>query len=90
MYNSIILFATVCASFFGILGFILGLVAVIRVEALKASTHTVQWMPLKEEGGDWASDPESLEKQNALFRKDLEEKMPEFALDEEDKKVFSF
>lgn len=89
MYNSLLLFATICACFFGSLGFILGIFAVVRVEAMKASTHTVQWMPIQS-GDDWATSETAIEKQNKLYEKDLKEQLPEFALDEEDKKIFSF
>ena len=85
----VLLVSSIIALFFGILGFVLGLSALIKVNALKESTHTVQWMPLKEDE-TWATSDESLDTQNKLFKKELEEKMPEFALDDEDKKIFSF
>ena len=44
----------------------------------------------KQHGKGWATDSESLSKQNELFKEDVEDMMPEFGLEDEDRKVHSF
>ena len=79
-------------SIFGFLGFILGLKAVIDVRSLQKSTHSVQYMPVdpKDLQDDWATADSALEEQNKLFKKDLEENLPELSPTEDDKKIYSF
>lgn len=64
---------------------------------MEKSTHTVQMVPVDEEIDKanqefmkkWASSEEAIAKQNKLYKEDVEEAMPEFALDDEDKEIFS-
>lgn len=95
---TVLIILAICGFVFGIIGLCVALIAVVKVIAMEKSTHSIQYMPVdpqidKENQAfidQWATSDESLEKQNKLFRKDLEEEMPEFALDEEDRKRFSF
>ena len=78
---------------FGLSGFLMGLIAIIEVKAMQKSTHSVQYMPLNMEDvrdENWGTSEESLEKQRNLFKEDLEDNMPEFALDEDDRQRYSF
>ena len=80
----------------GLSGFVMGLSAIINVKALQKSTHAVQYVPIGEQEENdesvenWQTTEESLAKQQKMFKDDLEEQMPEFALDDEDRKKFSF
>jgi biopolymer transport protein ExbB/TolQ len=68
--------------------------AKIETEAMRKSTHTVQYAPIDPEidkaNQQWATREEVLQKQNKMFQEDLEEEMPELAPDEDDKEIFSF
>jgi hypothetical protein len=72
--------------------------AMIEVKAMQRSTHQIQYMPMDENidkenedflKKDWASSDKNIEKQNELYKEEIEDKLPEFALSEEDKEVFS-
>lgn len=88
---------TLTALIFAVLGFIFASVALIKIIAMEKSTHTVQMVPMDEEIDKanqefmkkWASSEEAIAKQNKLYKEDVEEAMPEFALDDEDKEIFS-
>lgn len=88
---------TLTALIFAVLGFIFASVALIKIIAMEKSTHTVQMVPVDEEIDKanqefmkkWASSEEAIAKQNKLYKEDVEEAMPEFALDDEDKEIFS-
>ena len=72
-------------------------VSVILLIAREKSTHTVHMVPIDEEIErankeylkKWSTSEEAINKQNKLFQEDVEKEMPEFALDEEDKEIFS-
>lgn len=102
--NPIILtiIATICLTFSG-LAIILGTIAYAKVIGMANSTHSVQYVPMdplvdrqnedylkKQQGMGWATDSDALDEQNKLFKEDLEDLMPEFAEDEEEKKIYSF
>lgn len=88
---------TLTALIFGVLSFVFASVALIKIIAMEKSTHTVQMVPVDEEIDKankeymkkWASSEEAIAKQNKLYKEDVEEAMPEFALDDEDKEIFS-
>ena len=101
LFNSLIFLLTnplfyvmvliILGGIFGFLGFILGLKALVDVRALQKSTHSVQYMPVDPKDLDgWATDPDALDEQNKLFRKDLEEQFPELVPSEEERKKYSF
>jgi len=72
--------------------------ALIKVIAMEKSTHQVTYMPIDEqidkENQDfmkqWATDDDSLQTQQKVFKEDLEDLMPEFAPEDDDKKIHSF
>ena len=78
---------------FAVLGFILATICLIKVIAMEKATHSVQYVPLDDEFEEankkWASSDEAIRKQNKMYAEEVEEKMPEFALDDEDKEIFS-
>lgn len=85
------------ALIFGVLGFLFSSIALIKIIAMEKSTHTVQMVPIDEEVDkanqefmkQWATSEEAIAKQNKLYKEDVEEAMPEFALEDEDKEIFS-
>lgn len=87
---SLTLFACFLASF----ALYYGIRAYIEVSALKQSTHTITYAPVDKEIDEanklWATQQEQLKTQMKVYQEDIEEEMPEFALDDEDRKVFSF
>jgi hypothetical protein len=76
---------------------IFSMVSVIMLIAREKATHTVQMVPVDEEIEraneeylkKWATSEEAINKQNKLHQEDIERDMPEFALDDEDKEIFS-
>ena len=85
------------ALIFGVLGFLFSSIALIKIIAMEKSTHTVQMVPIDEEVDkanqefmkQWATSEEAIAKQNKLYKEDVEEAMPEFALEDKDKEIFS-
>lgn len=74
---------------------ILACLALSKIIGLEKSTHQIQYVPVDEEieqaNDEWrATSSETLNDQDKLYRQQIEDEMPEFALDEEDKKTFSF
>jgi hypothetical protein len=75
--------------------------ALIEVKAMQKSTHSLEYVPvdqdtdreneafLAKDKESWASSDKAITKQNEMFKDDLEEKLPEFVLSDEDKEVFS-
>ena len=63
-------------------------------EATRLSTHTVTYAPIDKEidqaNSEWATRQETIKKHNDMFVEDIEEEMPEFAADDEDKEIYSF
>lgn len=92
----------VIGMFFGVLGTLLGTYLLIEVKSMQRSTHQIQYMPvddaidkeneeyLKSLNTDWATSEESLDNQRKLFREDIEESMPEFAPNEDDKETYAY
>ena len=76
---------------------IVGIYAIVSVKAMEKSTHSVTYMPIDPEidkanqefSNSWATDDSEIEKQNKMWAKDLEENLPDFAPNDEDKKRFS-
>jgi len=93
-----VIMGSILCSLLGIGGFIMGLTALIQVKALQASTHSVQYMPIdpqidkenEELMAGWGTSDEAISEQDKLFKEALEEEMPEFVPNEEDKKKYSF
>lgn len=88
---------------FGLLGTIIGLVAIVKVIAAEKSTHSVQYMPMddeiekanneyirKEKKEAWATKESAIAKDQEEFRQSLEDDMPDFYPDDDDRKVHSF
>lgn len=73
--------------------------AIIEVKALQKSTHSLEYVPvdpnIDRENEDflrkdkWASSDKAINDQNEMFKEDLEEKLPEFVVPEEEKEIFS-
>lgn len=84
----------------GIVSLVFGFIACYKIIGVEKSTHTVQYMPVEDAVKDpfksgfdsfMGDDLESkLQKDNELFREELEEIMPQFAPSEEDKKIISW
>jgi hypothetical protein len=84
---------------FGLLGTIIGLVALVKVIAAEKSTHSVTYMPIDEEidkannefiKENWATKESMIAKDRKEFQEDLETEMPEFFPDDEDREIHSF
>ena len=97
-----IFIAIICLTFSG-LALILGSIAYCKVMAMSLSTHSVQYMPMdptvdsdneefieKQRGTGWATGTESMDEQNKMFKEDVEDLMPEFGVEEDEKKIYSF
>ena len=93
--TSILISIGIISSLLSIGAIILSSIALIKCLAAEKATHTVTFQPLDEslksglEQG-WATAPSTLDKQQKLYKADIEEKMPEFATDEEEEKVYTF
>lgn len=84
---------------FGLLGTIMGLVALVKCIAAEKSTHSVQYMPIDEEidkenndylNQSWATKESAIAKDQEEFRQSLEDDMPDFYPDDDDRKVHSY
>jgi len=79
------------------LALLLSVVSIIMIIAREKATHTVQMVPVDEEIEraneeflkQWATSDEAISKQNKMHREEVQEQMPEFALDDDDKEIFS-
>lgn len=77
---------------------LVGIAAFIELRTFRKSTHQVQYMPIDPKQIDAENESylkditsdESIQKQNKLYRENLEEVMPEFASSEEDLERYSF
>lgn len=71
--------------------------ALIKIMAIEKSTHSIQYVPVDEEIDKanqeymqkWATDDKSIKKEMKAYQEEIETEMPEFALDDEDKEIFS-
>jgi F0F1-type ATP synthase membrane subunit b/b' len=94
--NIFIIISVLCL-FFSILSTIIGLVALVKVIAAEKSTHTMTYMPVDEEiekaneevMRQWATKESAIAKDQELFREDLENEMPDFFPDEDEKEIIS-
>lgn len=65
--------------------------------AKEKATHTVQLVPVDEEVDranqeymkKWATSEEAIKKENKLYQEEVQDEMPQFALDDDDKEIFS-
>ena len=94
----LIIVAALMGLIFGIMGFILGTMALVTIRAMEKSTHTITYKPIDEEidrhnqelTSKWATEESVIEKDKKMYREELEKDMPEFAPSEEDEKTYSF
>jgi hypothetical protein len=75
--------------------FIVATLSLCRIIGLEKSTHQIQYVPVDEEiekaNEEWrATESTTFEEQEKLYKQQLEDELPEFALNDEDKKTFSF
>tara|TARA_R110000803_G_scaffold71209_4_gene134373 strand:- start:812 stop:1111 length:300 start_codon:yes stop_codon:yes gene_type:complete len=93
-YQAIIVFLCIFSLLFSLVALILSGIAVVKVLAMEKATHSVTYMPIDPEidkaNEEWATSQGSLDKQNKADREDVEDEMPMFALEDEDKKIHSF
>lgn len=101
-----IVISTICITLsltMSVIAITVGLKALISVKALQLSTHNVQYVPIdpetdrenkkfikEQQSEEWATTDEAISKQNKLHKEDMEDYMPEFATDEDDRKIHSF
>ena len=89
--------AVIASLFLGVISLLLAVVALIKIIAAEKATHTVQMVPVDEEIdranqdfiNNWATSEEAIKRERKLYQEELEEDMPEFALNDEDKETFS-
>ena len=64
------------------------------VLSMEKSTHTVTYTPIDKEidkaNEEWSTKQSTLEKERKLYSEDIEDNMPEFSMDDDDKKIYSF
>jgi len=81
------------------LALLLSIVSIIMMVAKEKATHTVQMIPIDEEidranaeflkKDSWATSEEAIKKENKMYKEEVEDEMPQFALDDDDKEIFS-
>jgi hypothetical protein len=84
------------------LALFLSCVSIIMMVAKEKATHTVQLVPIdeeidraneeflkKEKKSSWATSEEAIKKENKLYQEELEDEMPEFSLEDEDREIMS-
>lgn len=70
---------------------IMSSMALLKALATEKATHSVQFMPIEDNLKDnWSTSEASLKKQADLYKKDVEENLPDFADNEEATKPYSF
>jgi hypothetical protein len=97
-FTIFIIVSSVISLIFGLFGTIIGLIAMIKVMAIEKSTHTVTYQPIDEEIekanadylNNWATQESVIAKDREEFQEELEEQMPDFFPDDEDRKIRSF
>jgi len=97
-YQILLTICSLLSIAFSLISIITSIYAAVKVTAMEKSTHQVTYMPIDEqidkENQDfmkkWATDDESLQTQQKVFKEDLEDLMPEFAPEDDDKKIHSF
>ena len=80
-----------------ILALLLSVINLIMFIAKEKATHTVQLVPVDEEVDranqeymkKWATSEEAIKKENKLYQEEVQDEMPQFALDDDDKEIFS-
>jgi phage shock protein PspC (stress-responsive transcriptional regulator) len=96
-YSLLVLLMALIAMFIGATGFFLGVMAYIKITAMEKSTHTVQLMPVDEEIDraneeylkKWGTSQEAIDREQKLYKEELEDEMPEFHIDDKEKEIFS-
>jgi hypothetical protein len=97
-YFYLLLSLTLLSLIIAIIGTIIGLVALVKTIAAEKSTHTITYKPVDDEIEkanseylkNWATKDSTIAKDQEMFEEDLENEMPDFFPDEDDKKVHSF
>jgi len=97
-YQILLTICSLLSIAFSLILIITSIYAAVKVTAMEKSTHQVTYMPIDEqidkENQDfmkqWATDDDSLQTQQKVFKEDLEDLMPEFAPEDDDKKIHSF
>ena len=89
----------IAALIIGALALLFSLTSLVMIMARDKATHTVQMMPMDEEidraneeyltKQKWATSDEAIKKQQKMYNEEVEESMPEFSMDDDDKEVFS-
>ena len=80
-----------------LVGLLVAIYALVLAISQSKATHSVHMVPVDEEieraneefVKQWSTSEDAITKQNKLYKEDIEENMPEFALDDEDKEVYS-
>ena len=104
-YQAFLLFSAIISLTAALISFIFSLVTYCKMVGLQNSTHSVQYVPMdpvtdrenedylkeNQQEEDWATTEESYLAEDKKYRKDRNEIMPDFAVDEEeDLKIHSF
>ena len=93
---NILLIISLLALILAIIGTTFAIAAFIKIVGVEKSTHTIQYVDPEIEAANkeyidnWATSDEAIEKQEKMYKEDLEVELPEFALSDEDKERFSF
>lgn len=94
MEINILIVVSLLALIMSIIATLVGAIALIKCIAVEKSTHTVTFQPLDEglKRGmeEWGTSEEVLNKQQKLYKEDVENNLPEFASNEDDEKIHSF
>jgi len=104
--NIYIVLITICLTAvltFSAIAAMLASIAYSKVIGMEKSTHSVQYMPIdpmtdrendefikKQQGKEWATSEDSVNKINKQHKEDVDDYMSEFSVEEEDMKVHSF
>lgn len=92
----ILLVACSISSLLSMVTLVIASLALAKVIGVEKSTHSVQMIPVDPDidahnqrmMSDWAMKEENIDKQDKMFKEDLEEQLPEFY--EEEKEVYSY
>lgn len=90
----------IAALILSVIALVFGFIACYKIIGMEKSTHNIQYMPVEDAvknpfeggfesflGGDL---DKKLERDNKLYKEEIEELMPQFAPSDEDKKIISW
>ena len=91
----LVISASIISLTLSVISCIVGTFALCKIIGLEKSTHQVQFVPIDEEINQAneefnATSGETFSEEQKLYNEALSEEMPEFALNDDDKKTFSF